>query len=295
MSTFTDLVDSTLLDLYGFSTAQDSATALVSAIDTDDVTFSVTDSTALSRGVIEIGSELMWVDSVSAGVVTVAPYGRGYRGTTAASHAAGSRVVSQPMIPRVKVQQAVNEAISGVYPDLWAVGTTTFTYVAGTYSYALPAGAEDVLSVTWQDAGVQSEWYPVRRYEVNPYADTTTFVSGVSITVRDNVVPGRTVRVTYRKQPSELVNDSDVFATVTGLPASCEDLIRLGAATRLVPFLDIPHLSATSAEADFSGQQRPVGNTVNVSKWLLQNYQYRLAQEASRLQDQYPVRVRYTF
>jgi hypothetical protein len=49
-----------------------------------------------------------------------------------------------------------------------------------------------------------------------------------------------------------------------------------------------------SAEADFTANMRPVGGAATLSKWLMQQYQIRLQQEQSKLQDQFPVRVRYT-
>jgi hypothetical protein len=90
------------------------------------------------------------------------------------------------------------------------------------------------------------------------------------------------------------VNDSDEFTTVTGLPASMEDVIRLGAAYRLVPFLDSPHLSGLTAEADLSSNMRPVGAAATLGKTLLQLYRIRLEEETGKQQSIYPVRSHYT-
>lgn len=296
MSTFDQLTDSTLMYLYGFTTLQDQATYLTAGIGSVDVSFPVYETTAISRGVVEIDDELMWVDRVDSqsNLVYLPPYGRGFRGTTAVEHEIGTRVVTSPLFPRALVKQAVNESIRSVFPELFGVGETTFMFNPAVSTYALPAGALDVLQVSWQTIGPSKEWMPVRRYRVDKHAATSAFSSGSSISIYDAVVPGRTVRVVFTKQPTVLENASDDFVLTTGLPASTEDVVRLGAAYRMVPFFDSPHLSGMSAEADFAANQRPVGGASQLGKYLLQMYQVRLAEEAKRLQSLYPARSHYS-
>lgn len=102
------------------------------------------------------------------------------------------------------------------------------------------------------------------------------------------------MKVVYTKSPSVLSAAGDDFVTTTGLPASCEDVVRIGAAYRLVPFFDAGHLSGMSAEADFSANMRPVGGSSTLGRYLLQMYQVRLAEETKRLQVLYPNRSHYT-
>lgn len=296
MSTFSELTDSTLLYLYGFTTLQDQATYLTANASASATTLSLADATAISRGVLEIDDELIWADTIdtTALTATIPPYGRGYRGTTAASHASGTRVVSSPLFPRNLVKRAINEAIRAVYPDLWGVGTTTFTLNPAITTYALPAGTTKVLQVSWQTIGPSKEWMPVRRWRMDQHANTSAFATGATVSVYDSIVPGRTVQVVYAKQPTVLENPSDDFVTVTGLPASAEDVIRLGAAYRMVPFFDSPHLSGMSAEADFAANQRPVGAAAQLGRYMLQQYQVRLQEETRRLQDLFPARSHYS-
>lgn len=296
MPSFDQLTDSTMMYLHGFATVQDQSTHLTESVAADATTLKVADATALSRGLVEIGDELLWVDTVDSVSLNmqVPPYGRGFRGSTAAAHAAGTRVVSAPMFPRSMVKDAINEAIRAVYPDLFGVASTTFTYTPAVSTYALPAGAYQVLSVSWQSIGPSREWLPLRRYRVDVNADTTAFPTGATLSVYDPVVPGRTVRVVYAKQPTALSAAGDDFVSVTGLPASCEDVIRLGAAYRMVPFMDVAHLSGMSAEADFSANMRPVGSAADAGRYLLQLYQVRLQEETRRLQALYSDRSYYT-
>jgi hypothetical protein len=290
------MTDQTLLYLYGFTTLQDQATYLASGATASGTTLNIADATAITRGILEIEDELIWADSVDtqALTITVPPYGRGYRGTTATAHNAGVRVVSSPLFPRSLVKQAINQTIQSVFPDLFAIGETTFTFNPAVSTYSLPAGALDVLQVAWQTIGPSREWMPIRRYRVDKHAATSAFASGVSISLYDAIVPGRTIKVVYTKQPTVLANTTDEFTTVTGLPASTEDVIRLGAAYRMVPFFDSPHLSGMSAEADFAANMRPVGGAAQLGRYLLQVYQVRLAEETKRLQSVYPNRSHFT-
>ena len=296
MSTFSQMVDQTLMHLHGYTTIQDVATSLSSGVSASATTLSISDTTAISRGVIEIGDELMWVDDVNTqtGAVTIAPYGRGYRGTEAIAHLTGDRVVSSPLFPRKIVSDSINDAIRSVYPELFAVGETTINYQPSINTYSLPEGALDIIQISWQTTGPSKEWLPVRRMRVDKHAATSVFNTGVSFSIYDHIVPGRPMRIVYTKEPSALVNPTDEFTTTTGLPRSCEDLVRLGASYRLVPFFDSPHLSGSSAEADFSGQQRATGSSAQLSRFLLQMYQVRLAEEVRGLQHVYPNRSYYT-
>ena len=296
MSTFSQLTDQTLMQLYGYTTLQDQATYLTAGLSATGLTATVDDTTAISRGIVEIGDEIIWVDTVdtSASTLTIPPYGRGFRGTTAAAYSSGTRVASSPMFPRKMVKDAINDAIKSVYPELFAVGETTFTYQPAISTYALPAGALDVFQVSWQTTGPSKEWLPVRRMRIDKHAATSQFTTGVTLNIYDSITPGRTVKVVFSKEPTALVNDSDVFNTVSGLPASCEDLIKFGAAYRLTPFFDSAHLSGQSAEADYSGQPRNQNNAASLSRFLLQMYQVRLAEEQKGLQSVFPVRSYYT-
>lgn len=296
MTTFSEMIDDTIVNLTGFSTFQDQATHLTSNITSTSTQIIVADPTAVSRGLIEIGTELIQVDGVNAstGALTIPPYGRGYRSTTATAHLSGERVVSSPMFPRSMVKKAINDAIKSVYPEIFSVGSVEFPFQPSITAYSLPAGALDVLQIRWQSTGPSKEWLPVRRYDVDKHASTSVFTNGVSVNVYDGITPGRTIRITFTKEPSELVNDSDVFTTVTGLPASCEDLIRFGAAYRLVPFFESARLSGQSAESDFGGANRQPAGASQLSRFLLQMYQVRLAEETKGLQSVFPIRSHYT-
>lgn len=296
MTTFSQMTDQTLMYLQGFTTVQDQATFLTESVSASATTLKVSDTTAMSRGIVEIDTELIFVDNVDtvSQNMLLPPYGRGFRSTTASSHAAGTRVVSSPMFPRFLVKNAINEAVRAMHPEIFSVSETIFNFNPAVSTYPLPAGALDVLQISWSSIGPSREWLPVRRYRVDKHAAVGSFSTGATISLYDAIVPGRQVKVVFTKQPSPMQNDSDVFSTVTGLPDSCEDVIRLGAAYRMTPFFDTAHLSGMSAEADFSANMRPVGNSAQVARFLLQMYQVRFAEETKRLQSIFPNRSHYT-
>ena len=147
MTTYGDIVNETLLSLTGYTNRQDQATSLSSALSSTALTLSVSDGTVLSRGLIEIDDELLWVDSFNrtTNTATIAPYGRGFRDTTAATHSAGSRITVAPSFPRSVIARNINNAIDAVYPDLFGVYYTTFPFIASRTTYVLPQEAIDVL------------------------------------------------------------------------------------------------------------------------------------------------------
>ena len=259
------------------------------------LTFTVSDGTVLSRGLVEIDNELLWVSSFdrTSGVATVAPYGRGFRGTTAAAHDAGTRVTISPSFPRAVITEAVNDAIDGLYPDLFAIGSTTFPFVAVRTTYAMPTDTVDAQQVTWQTIGPSLEWLPIRKYRVDTMADTATWPTGKTISVYDAIIPGRTIRVSYTKPADRLANLTDDFS-VTGLSDSVKEVVVLGAAYRMASYLDVGRTPVQGVEADMMQQNNPIGSGMQVSRALYQLYAQRLQVEVRRQQEQFQARIRFT-
>jgi len=293
---FIDVINETQLALTGYTNRQDQATYLTSALSSTATTFVVADGTVLTRGLVEIDDELIWVDSFdrTTNTATVPSYGRGFRDTTAVTHSAGTRVTITPSFPRSVIRRNINLAIDGVYPDLFGTFYTTFSFQAAVTTYVLPQEAVDILGCSWQTIGPSKEWLPVRHYRVDRMANPTTWGSGKTLSIREGIVPGRTVMVTYTKKPTTLVYDTDDFAGITGLSDSAREVIILGAAYRTAMYLDLGRVPAATAEADAQQGNDPVGSAANIGRVLQQMYQQRLLVEVRRLQEQYPPRTHYT-
>lgn len=291
MTTYDALTDLVLLHLQGFSLDQDQITYLSGDIADSDLTFAVDDTTETSRGLVEIEDELLWIKSVdqSSGSITIPPNGRGWMGTTAAAHAAGTIVKNNPKWPRSVIKRAINDVITSTFPDLFAVKEYTFTYQAAKFSYDLPTDATDVLDVTWDIIGPTKRWPRVARWRFVPNTDTSTgdHLTGKSLELLDYIVPGRTVQVTYSAQPSKLANGGDEFTTC-GLAPTAEDIAMYGACYRLSGYLDIPRLQTQNIEGNLRSQLVQAGAATNAAKYFYALYNERLQREREILVAQWP-------
>jgi len=128
MATFGSMTDEVVRKLAGFTLRQDRQTHLTAAVTTTAVSITVASANNVSSGIIQIDDELIYVDSFdrNTGVLTIPPYGRGYNGTSASSHAVGARVIISPTFPSVDVKDAINETLLSTFPDLYTTGTHTF-------------------------------------------------------------------------------------------------------------------------------------------------------------------------
>lgn len=302
-TTLGNLIDDVQLDVQGFTYRQDRTTYLTQACTSGDLVLNVASTQNIGMGIIEIDGELMWVDSFDkqANTLTIAPYGRGYNGTTAASHAINSKVTITPTYPRTAVKRAINDTISAVYPKVFAVGTQTFTFLASRTTYQIKSEAIQILHMAWQTVGPTREWLPVRQWRWDPLAATGTWIPdntdpaySRTVSVYDNILPGRTVQVVYSHLPNQLINESDNFESVSGLPTSMRDVIIYGASARLLTYIDPARVSITSASADEYDTKRPYGAATGASRQLQALYQQRLEEESLKQKLQFPVRVHYS-
>jgi hypothetical protein len=298
MATFGQMTDEVSRKLAGFTLRQDRQTHLIAAANATATNISVASAQNISTGIIQIDDELIYVDSYdrASGILSIPPYGRGYNGTQAGSHAIGARVIISPTFPSLDIKGAINETVLAVFPDLYATSTHTFPYSTAKSTYALPDEVETVLGVSFQTTGPSKEWLPIRGWRVDPMANTDSFNSRNSISLYSGVEPGRTVQVFYSSAPTVMDSNDDDFEIVTGLPASCKDVIVLGASARLSAFVDPGRLTFGSAESDQQSQiaGRSYGAGTNASKYLLALYDKRLSEESRKLTDRNPTRIHFT-
>lgn len=296
MSSFGQLADRVESVLHGYTENSEPTTWLTAAVTTTTGTsFSVFDASILGRGFAQVGDEIFFINSTDNvnNILTLPPWGRGQRGTTASTHAVNTKVIGSPIFPRQEIKNAINNTLDAMFPAVFAVDTHDFDYIAARTTYELPADFQDVLTLSYSLVGPSKEWFPARSYTVDRNADTSAFSTGKSISVYSNIVPGQTVHVTYSKRPTLMVNDSDDFETVTGMPSYSEDVVIYGAAFRMISFLDPSRLGPQSAMADALDGVRPAGSGQNASRFLYNIYQQRLNEVASNQRRQYPIRSHY--
>lgn len=297
-TTFNGLIERVLGQIQGYGAQQETATWVNQSggISASATSFVVNETAQMGRGLIEVGDELMYVDRTDnlTKQVYLAPWGRGFRGTSASTAANETKVTVAPAYPRFMVKQAINDTIQAVYPELYGVGTHTFAFNTSVVSYSLPAEADYILAVKWQTLGSSKEWLDVRRYDVDKTSNTTAFTTGKSLLLFDGIDAGRTVQVTYAKAPTPLSAVGDVYETVTGLPSSTVDVITYGTIARLLAGADAARVPSTSVEADMLDRAKPIGSGSAASRYFLGLYTQRLQQEAAGLRDLYPPKLHYT-
>lgn len=301
--TFNDLISRVKQNLLGYTKDQASISFLAQPMTATDVTFSVDPETVtnLSRGITEIGDELLLIKKYDrpSGTVTVfgnATTGRGVESTVAATHAPGDLITADPRFPRQRIKEAINDTILGLYPDLWVFGTYEFPYNAARYEYPLPIEVEEIYRVTNNTVGPSGMWPPQVSYRFNPQASVTPgqvlpipTPTGKSIQLLNAVVPGRNVRVIYTKKPNPLVNLTDDFAVTTGFEDRIVDLVTYGACWRMLPSYDAGRLQQQSIEATERAPLVPAGSASNVAQTYLGLYQRRLNEERDRMFRLYPM------
>ena len=309
MTTLSEMIDETLINLSGYTYLQDRSTYLTSAVTTltspssSPTVLSLGSTDSVGKGIIEVGEELMWVDSFDrvANTATIAPYGRGYLGTTASTAAVDTKVTISPIFPRYVIKRAINDTIRAMGTQLLIVDQTTFTYNSAITTYELsdssgnPLNIENILTMSWQDIGPSKEWINVRRYTFDPKAESGTWgANAQTVTIGDYITSGRTVKVNYVKQPSAFTASNQVFTTQTGYPETARDVVILGTAYRLLTYLDPARASQISPQADEIDAKRPFGSANTAVRQIFSLYQQRLREEIQAFQGQYPTRVHYS-
>ena len=299
MPNFGQLVSEVQSNLQGYTLRQDRITNLTNpgGISATDLSIQIGSADNLAKGIVQIDNELIWVNSFDRTNLTlqvIPGFGRGYMGTTPSPHALNAQVILTPTFPVTMIMQALNDTINSLYPKLFGVALTTFPYNAAQIAYPLPDDARDVLYVSWQTPGPSKEWLPTNRWRIDRMANVAAFNTTKTLNIYDKVVPGRTVQVYYSVIPNNLTNTADDFATVTGSPESSRDVITLGAAYRLLSYIDTGRINLSSAEADLADTKLPSTAGASASKYVFALYQQRLQEESVKLQDRFPIRVHYT-
>lgn len=292
MTTYNELVEQTLSEVSSYSRNQESITVLLADVSSTDLELPVDSVTALSKGLIEVNDELMYLKSTDAteSIANILTSTRGFRGTQATAHAAGSIVRNNPIFSRTQVKRAINDTIKSMM--LPVIKNYEFTFDGTTFAYPLPADADDITGVSWDTPDTTGIWAQLTDW----YVDKHYFVDGDlkprrALVLREAPMPGRTVRVQYSGDPT-MLEEGDEFVD-TGLPASCEDVVRYGAMWRLVSTIDPSKIVARTPSADLVDQPVQAGTGVNVSRYLYQLYTVRLEEERRRVLDDYQHIINY--
>jgi hypothetical protein len=298
MATLNQLTEQTLGEVNAYVKNQESVTIITSATTAGDLTMLVDDPSALSKGIVEIDDELVYLKKVFPNTGTIQALGtagnvvgRGWRGTTATSHVTGSVVRNNPIFPRNQVKRAILETIKGM--NFPCITNYTFTFNGADYSYLMPDAMEDIVGISWDVPDSTGVWQLIKHYRVDKnYYDTDTATIKQALILNESPMPGRTVNVQYTKFPTTITDNQEL--TVSGLPASCEDVVRLGAMYRLLSTVDPGKVVATTVSADALDTPVQAGASTSAAKYIFQLYTVRLQEEISKQQANFLNTIQYT-
>jgi hypothetical protein len=307
MTTLLDMIDEVSINLSGYTLQQDRATHITADVAATastiaaPINLSLASTDSVGKGIVEIDEELFWVDNYDrvGNTATIAPYGRAYLGTTLAAHTAGTKVTIAPTFPRFVIKRAINDTISAIGSSIFAANKTTITSNLSTSAFRLPAtgnslNIRSILAVAYEAIGPSKEWIPVRNWRFDGNANSTAFTSEQTISIYDMITSGRTIQVVYSTDPLPFTANTETFATQTGLPQSCKDLVVLGATYRLLSNLDPARASMVSPQADETDSKRPYGSTQSLTRQVYALFTQRLSEEIKSQQEKYPIRVHYS-
>jgi len=284
--------------LAGFDASKDSVAALASPITSTSLTVPIDDTDVqrgASRGIAEIDMEIVRVSGVDrdAGALVLYPFGRGYRGTTAAAHSAGVEVRLNPEWPASTVAREVNGVLTEIYPRLYAVSTHETVVPSDLGAIDVPEEAVGIIAVYIEDRLRDDQWVRLDTWRFQ--RDSSDI--GRPLRIGGHQTIGDAVRVVYAHRPGLFNLEgglSQDFETVTGLNPGVEDLIRLGVATRMAPFIDVARLPFVVTEAKADAGARPATGGASAARLLYSMFQARLEQEVAALHRDHPIRLHFT-
>lgn len=294
MSTFEQMADTIVTDLAAFVRQQEAITVLSQPIDATTLVLPVDDTAALSKGMIDVDGEIMYLKSVvrQSGVAQILPGTRGWKGTQARSHDQYALVRNNPTFPRFMAERAINDTLKGI--DLYGLSDYEFMFDGVTYAIPLPAGVREVTGVTYELLNSTKVWPRLRQYRLDRnYKHPTTGETVSALVLNEGPTPGRHVRVQMAMYPQTLSHGDDF--SLTGLPASCEDVIRLGAMWRMISVIDVGKVNATAPSADILDTPVAVGKSTDVAKYLYQLFSVRFAEEKAKQEEKLQTTIQYQY
>lgn len=284
MTTVDQFIDQVSAMLHSYTGVLEATTYLKEDISDTATVIPVAHPSYVTRGLIEVGNELMHVDAVGETSATLFPFGRGAQNTTNIPHLMNTRVTNDPVFPRQRIFEAMTRCLHNIQLDLFITKTYTFMYSTVQTSYEIPADVIRVLGVQYQAVGPTREWVNVNSWDVDHNADTAT---GKALIIHEWIQAGRTVQVIYAAELPIPVTPSTDLESI-GIPDWMQSVIMYGAAWELVQFMEPARMQLKSVEARTQSAGVDVGAASNVAKQIYAMYQLRLENARKRLLTTHP-------
>lgn len=243
MADVADLVDQVRAALNGYSAPSESFTILTGPINSTDLIFNVAASENLniSAGVVEIGSELLFLTNVDVSTGVCTAVGRGYDGTAATTHPAGARVTSSPRVPRRDVLRAINDCLSDLSPALFAVEWVTATGDGATSTFTVPEGT---LMVKAAQRQVDTRWKPIPTWRVQQ-----AVITGDDAGVELPYVPSAGEKLRFAVATPPVAFDSERNDLLDhGVPVDLRSILLTACLLKLTPSSELDRLQINTVE-----------------------------------------------
>lgn len=244
--------------------------------------------------VFEIDAELMYVWLAVTGTKTLTVE-RGYGGTTAAAHTAGAIATLAPRFPRQQSLDALNDELNDLSSPsngLYAVVETSLTGYNGSDRMLNLTSATNVIDlIEVRHRELATDFIPQRNYYLQRQLPTADFASSFAITF-NTLPPSGTLRVVYSKSFTNVTLEADDMQTVALLPATCEDIVELGVAIRLMAGREIKRTFPETQGETRRTDEIPSGSTNQSASALRALRRDRIMAEATRLLQRYPRTIR---
>ena len=243
--------------------------------------------------VIECESELMYIWEATTASKTLVVE-RGYAGTTAASHSAGTVLTVNPRFPRAQMLDSLNaelDDLSSTMNGLYRVVATSLTYNGSDKQLNITSAASIIELLDVRLRYLADEYPVIRGVRLQRDLPTTDFASGFSL-VFDQPVMAGTLRVTYKAPFTRASTESSDLQTACFLPVTCEDIVEAGIVIRMMNAREIKRNFTESQSDTRRADEVPPGAVRDSISNLVRLRRDRITAEAARLKAQYPQQFR---
>lgn len=283
MTTVADLISTTRQQVYGMHRGE--YNKLANNISDSATDLSTTyDLRGLAAGIIiSIDDELMYVWNVvtSTNALTVE---RGWLGTTAASHTAGTVIEVSTRFPQVAIRNALLDELRSWPKSLFRIDTYTASIVSSTTAIDLPIDPfYDVIDVR-RSSNQSDRWNRVRNYEIDRHADPNSFPSGQALYIADLIDTACNLQIVY-SAPFDLdYFDNGIDMQIDcGLEDGMCDIPPIGAAWRLLAPREIKRTFTEAQGEARHAEEVPAGITMQTAAQLKRLRDQRIIEESDRL------------
>lgn len=239
--------------------------------------------------VFQIDSELFYIWEADSGSKTLTVE-RGWNGTTAAAHSAGAIVTVDPRFPRAQILEAINaelDDLSSPMNGLFQVKTLDLDY-NGTDIILNLSSVQHIIDIISVSVRYTSTDYPqIRKFKLVRDLPNDDFTAGFGIKFEQPVRAGR-MRIVYKAPFTTIASESQSMQNIAGLPASCEDIVQIGAQIRLVSPREIKRNFTESQGDTRRSDEVAAGSIASSINNLLRMRRDRITAEAARLAREYP-------